>query len=324
VGIHNFIANTKKTVKRNHGFTMVEIVIVVVVIGILAGITIVSYGSWRKNISEGQVKSDLSGVASAMEGARNFGSTYPTSLPTNFKPSSDVTLTYKSGDAKTYCIEGTTARDASIIFRYDISEKKEPQKGACTAHGASVANLMHNPNPTAGTYWKSSSTSIMTLSYVTTAGYNAVRSTRLTTANVALYGERNGVGVVTGSTGDQHTIMFTIVSPVTTTVTFLVGYGGVTSTTTLSGSNLIINLVANVPQTITRTVTVPSGITDQSLYFKILWGPGVGAVGDYFDLYRIMWVPGVYTGAYGDGYNTAAGWSWDGTANMSTSTGPTL
>ena len=94
VGIHNFIANTKKTTNRNRGFTMVEIVIVVVVIGILAGITIVSYGSWRKNIAEGQVKSDLSGVASAMEGARNFGSTYPTSLPTNFKPSTTTNFSF--------------------------------------------------------------------------------------------------------------------------------------------------------------------------------------------------------------------------------------
>lgn len=327
---NNFMLDTKIMNKRNRGFTLVEVLLVIAVIGILAGITVVSYGPWRKNVASSQVKSELNGVAGAMESARNFGGGYPLTIPTTFKSSSDVTLTYKSGDTKTYCIEATTTQDTSLVFRYDIADRKEPQSGACTVStppppAPTVANLMHNPNPTSSTYWKSSASVNLTVGFATTGGYNAVRSTRAAASvAAALYGERNGVGVVTGSTGDQQTIMFTISSPMTAAVVFIVGYGNSSSTTTLSGTQYSISLVANVPQTITRPITVPSGIAAQPLYFKIVWLASDGAVGDYFDVYRVMWVAGDYTGAYGDGYNTAAGWSWSGTANLSTSSGPTL
>lgn len=324
MGKNNFISGTKITTKRNRGFTLVELLLVIAVIGILAGITVMGYGAWRKNVAVSQLTSELNGVAGAMESARNFGSGYPLAIPTTFQPSGDVTLTYKNGDTKTYCIEATTIQDTSIIYKYDISQKAEPQSGGCTLPVPVVANLMHNPNPTSSTYWKPSATANLTVGFTTTAGYDSVRSTRVTTSAAALYGERTSGGVVTGSTGDQHTIMFTIVSPVTASVVFVVGYGNTASTTSLTGSDSTINLVANVPQTITRTITVPSGITAQPLYFKILWISGVGAIGDYFDTYKVMWVAGNYAGAYGDGYNTGAGWSWSGTANLSTSTGPTL
>lgn len=299
---------------------------VIAIIGILAGITIVGYDAWRKNVSTSQLKSELNGVAGAMESARNFGSGYPTALPTTFKPSGDVTLTYVSGNGKSYCIEATTTQDTSLIFRYDIAQSKEPQSGACTAAVPvpTVTNLMHNPNPTSGSYWATSASANMTVGFTTTGGYSAVRSTRVTTSAAALYGERNGTGVVTGSTGDQHTIILTIVSPMAASVALLVGYGNASSTTVLSSPQTGITLQANVPQTITLPVTVPSGITAQPLYFKILWPTNSGAVGDYFDVYKVMWVAGNYTGAYGDGYNTGAGWSWSGAANLSTSSGPTL
>ena len=324
MGKNNFIATAKHTAKRKHGFTLVELTIVILVIGILAGITIVGYGAWRKSVATSQVKSELNSVAGAMESARNFGSGYPLAVPTTYKPSSGVTLTYISGDAKTYCIQATTTQDSSVIYRYDLTEKKEPQSGGCYVPGPIVSNLMHNPNPTSATYWKPSNTSVSSATYVTTGGYSAVRTTRLTTAAAALYGERNGTGVVTASTGDQHTVIFSLVSPVAASVTFQIGYGDAVSTTTLSGASMAITLAPNVARTFTYPFTVPAGIAAQPLYFKILWGTGVGAVGDYFDTYRVMWVAGNYTGAYGDGDNTAKGWSWASTQNLSTSTGPTL
>lgn len=323
MGNTNFIAKTKKSNKRIRGFTMVEILVVLFILGVLAGITVVGYGAWRKNVAISQVKSDLSGLATAMESARNFGGTYPTAIPSTFNPSDDISLSYKSGDSKTFCIEARTAKDTSVIFRYDISEKKEPQVGACATVGSAVSNLMHNPNPTSKGFWTPNSDATLSVSFLTTEGFSAVRSTRVTTSGAALYGERNGIGVVTASAGDKYTVMFTIVSSVTTSMSLQIGYGtSPISTTTLAGADLPLNLVANVPQTIQHTFTVPSGIASQPLLFKILWGSGVGAVGDYFDVYRTMWTPGTYTGVYGDGDSTR--WSWESVPNLSTSSGPTL
>ena len=49
------------------GFTIVELSIVIVVIGILAGIVIVGYGGRRDSVAKKEVQSDLQIVASAME-----------------------------------------------------------------------------------------------------------------------------------------------------------------------------------------------------------------------------------------------------------------
>jgi len=53
---------SKVTTRLRAGFTIVELVVVIAVIGILATITIVSYGAWHKSTLSAQVKSDLNGV----------------------------------------------------------------------------------------------------------------------------------------------------------------------------------------------------------------------------------------------------------------------
>lgn len=52
---------------RKYGFTVIEILIVVVVIGILAGIGLVSYNGWRKETVRKAITSDLQNALSAAE-----------------------------------------------------------------------------------------------------------------------------------------------------------------------------------------------------------------------------------------------------------------
>ena len=120
---------------KEKAFTMVELLIVIVVMGILAGITVVGYGAWSENTAAKVLKSDLSGVKTAMVSARNFGSGYPVS-PTFtgsgaiFKPSDDVVLTYVSGDAKVFCIKANSIKFPTIIYHIGESDK-EAQLGNC-------------------------------------------------------------------------------------------------------------------------------------------------------------------------------------------------
>jgi len=117
---------------RFSGFTIVELVVVIAVIGILAGITVVGYGAWQAQTAQNAVKSDLTNLLGAMENARNFGSGYPLAVPSTFTPSNNVqsttVSTTSSGDY--FCASMASAKDATKIFNIN-SETKEVKSGAC-------------------------------------------------------------------------------------------------------------------------------------------------------------------------------------------------
>lgn len=122
---------TKKIVKTQNwlksGFTIVELIMVIAVIGILASIVIVSYGSWQSTTIANQLKSDLNGVAAAMESARTFGNIYPATVPTTFIPSSGVTLNGGSlNSGKGFCVDATNGSQS-----YSISQYGTPFAGTC-------------------------------------------------------------------------------------------------------------------------------------------------------------------------------------------------
>lgn len=121
----------RRTPAGRSGFTVVEVVVMVSVIGILASIVIIGLSNWRMMSARNEVRSDLSNLAASMESARNFGGGYPTSLPATFKNSPTVTVTYKSGNTTTYCVDGASVAITSIKYRIDSSQGKDPIEGQC-------------------------------------------------------------------------------------------------------------------------------------------------------------------------------------------------
>lgn len=67
------------------GFTLVELVLVISVIGILAAITIVSYGPWRQSAADNEARNGIDQLRSAMDDIRNFADDgkYPQYLPSS-------------------------------------------------------------------------------------------------------------------------------------------------------------------------------------------------------------------------------------------------
>jgi len=123
--------------KNNSGFTIVELIVVIAVIGILAGAVIIGYGSWRRTTQIAQVKSDLNGAASAMASAQNFSNSYPTTVPATFTPSSGVTI---SGGGQyggsTFCIKATS----NGIIYHITNGMTVPAVGSCTTSCFSILN----------------------------------------------------------------------------------------------------------------------------------------------------------------------------------------
>lgn len=112
------------------GFTVVELMVGITVLVILAVIVTFVYSDWDKRSQTTFVKSDLQTAATAMEEVRNFNNGYPLSLPANFEASQHVTVTYHSGDAKNYCINGQSKRLSAVRFHIE-EDNSEPQAGTC-------------------------------------------------------------------------------------------------------------------------------------------------------------------------------------------------
>lgn len=98
-----------KSQTTSRGFTIVELLIVIVVIGILAGLIITAYNGIQQRAMTTSLQADLRNAVVALEQAKiDNGDVYPTVFPSYFKTNSKVTLNLAvTGDPYTYCINGT-------------------------------------------------------------------------------------------------------------------------------------------------------------------------------------------------------------------------
>lgn len=299
-----FSKHTQHTLSR--GFTIVEVLVVIVVIGTLASIVILSFNGWRTMSAKNEVRSDLSNLAAAMESARNFGNGYPTALPATFKDSPTVTVTYTSGDATSYCVDAVSTVVTSVKYHIDSSQGKDPLVGTCAP---TIINLATNPSlETNSTGWAIHGG--LTGGRVQVSGKWVYQGTRNIVGAVAMYPMQSTPIAITS--GGTYTASALVTSSVAQTIQLAVRQGG-TSTTLYSSS---VALAANTPTRITAT-----GVANVATIFPTILS-SAGTIGDVITVDEVMVVAGSTAYGYADG-NTS-GWTWNGTVNNSSSTGPGL
>jgi prepilin-type N-terminal cleavage/methylation domain-containing protein len=147
-------------ISNNKGFTLVEMMVVVAVLGILISLTAFGFRGWQEGIAQREVKSDLNMLAAAMESEKNFGSGYSTSLPSTFKASDGITIDYIGGNESSYCIEARSSAFSSVVFNI-IAGTAGAQSGGCD-----VAYALGAPMPTVSSITKTS----FTVSWAAIAG----------------------------------------------------------------------------------------------------------------------------------------------------------
>lgn len=121
---------------RKGGFTIVELLIVIVVIGILAAITIVAFNGVQRRAAQSVVQNDLAQAIREIENHRTLNNTLPATAAAvdggrGLKASEGTTYEYTLTGA-TFCVTATSPRAATSYY-YDSSVGRT-QEGACTGH----------------------------------------------------------------------------------------------------------------------------------------------------------------------------------------------
>jgi prepilin-type N-terminal cleavage/methylation domain-containing protein len=140
--LHSPVQNMLLTPKQlcahsvRRGFTIVELLIVIVVIGILASITIVAYSGVQQQARVVVLKNDMSTAATTLELTKVQEGTYPTSqlaADAELKPSPGTVYQYTYTAAESsYCLTGTNSGVAYMI----TTANPTLTAGVCPGHTA--------------------------------------------------------------------------------------------------------------------------------------------------------------------------------------------
>jgi len=166
---------------RSRGFTIVELLIVIVVIGILAGITIVAYNGVQNRAKTSAAQSAVSQAAKkAAAHAVQNNDQYPATLALAGVSDSNNTSYQYSYDnaAKTYCITATTS---NISYYQNNTTQTTPKEGGCPGHNQNgtlaIVNYVLNPGfETNTTYWTNAGSGVTGIARSTTQFHSGTAS----------------------------------------------------------------------------------------------------------------------------------------------------
>lgn len=108
-----------KSLSTDSGFTIVELLIVIVVIAILAAITVVAFNGVQSSAVEASLKSDLRNAATTLENDKALSGGYPTEAGANqgtgFKISDGNRLNYQPS-AGVFCVAVTNPKTSKSFY----------------------------------------------------------------------------------------------------------------------------------------------------------------------------------------------------------------
>ena len=302
-----------------HGFTIVELLIVIVVIGILVTITAVAFSGIRQNAEAAVIKADLTQARKQVLASQvETGTTPEDESEVNdgrgFTLSNGSAIQYTGVDngngTGTFCI--TLSRSGiDYMLNYD---QDSPSEGVCPGHTptgsvemVTVTNIATNPSlEEDDSYWTDSRSACVqstSAAYVGTYGFRC-------TVDGTGYMPRTVGPTVPATSGQVYTLSAWIRSSAQVRIAYDRNSGGAQVLGPLQPST------GNWVRVSMTTAALPSGTVQIKVWIGVADNTPDGTL---FDVDGLMMTEGSSLFDYADGQSS--GWSWNGTPHLSTSTG---
>ena len=311
--------------QKYSGFTIVELLIVIVVIAILAAITIVAYNGIQDRARASAASQALSSAAKKIKlwQAEQDSTLAPSSLvAAGVSNSSGIIYQYTQGSNGAYCITASVSGKS-----YTLTEATTtPSVGTCTGHvdGGIITNLATNPDAVgsaSGFSGMGSNQAGSNLSIATDRYHNGTTSLKriITSTNTGGIGVRAPIISTRVNAGEKLAWSFWVYSSRAGTMTTHFEGVRVSDGTTYVGcigdpATFTIPINTWTQVSATCSPTVDAYLTGGGAYnLQVQVGDTI-----WYDEFMTTKTNAVQN--YGDG--SSPGWAWNGTANNATSTGP--
>lgn len=315
------------TRRRRQGFTIVELLIVIVVIAILAAITIVAYNGIQNRAKATSAQTAAAQAAKKVLSymAINSDQAPPDLTSADVRDSNATTYQYSVNTAsnpQTFCI---TATANGISYFINNTDSTSPSAGGCPGHGANgiaaVSNYVKQPIASSSSpYTTEYGSSSISMSWSTTDGPQGGSYQRMTIApsNTSTTYVQGAYWSQTGnlSANTSYTWSIWVRSSVALTIGPRIWYnpGNVSASSCTSSVTLPVNTWTKL----SCVFTTPSTVTN--FYGQARASLITLASGATFDAAMPMMSETSGNSNYADG--NSSGWVWNGSTNNSTSTGP--
>lgn len=281
------------------GFTIVELLIVIVVIGILAAITIVAFNGVTNRAKIASLQTDSENALKSLEAYKYTTSAsqlYPVdSTAAALKPSGSNVATYTAYNGQ----NGYCAQFANGTNSYYVVAGGSVKSGSCTT----TTNLVTNPDfELNATGWASGGSGTVGIS--TEQVHSGKYALKVFPTAGSQY---TGAGYFTATgapNGAQYTFSAWVYSTASQPINF-------------AADSLGVNIAPTVGPAWQRLTITGTKTNDNALYIRSINTSGIP-----FYVDDVMFTQGATTYDYADGNNQ--NWTWTGTPHASTSTGPIL
>lgn len=317
--------------QNKSGFTIVELLIVIVVIGILAAITIVAYSGVQRRATVASLISDLSNASKQLKLDQVDLGAYPaTAVLANagrgLKSGATTTFQYvvNNTSPQTFCL---TATSGSIS--YFVDQAGAPAIGGCAGHGvggaAAITNMATNPSFESGNLTGYGFNSVGVSGAATVVSDSSISGTKILNRTITSTITAAGLGpYIQVSNISPSEPFYTLSAWIRTSkpIDYRISAERRDSSNTNIGT--IASTLVTIPaNTWTRlTLQVPTLANMDRMTFCVYSGSTSWVAGDWIDYDGLMVTKGTDVPAYADG--NSPNWVWNGTINNATSTGPSL